>query len=78
MIVKLDVYPYDAVVGLGPIDSFSHPDYHDRVADAIAWLGTIDCELYVDCRPVAISGAGPAKFEFKRLKEALLFKMAWG
>lgn len=78
MVVKLDVYPYDAEIGLGDVESFSHPDYHNRVADAIAWLTSIGCAAHVDWRPVAISGSSPTKFEFKRLKDALLFKVAWG
>lgn len=78
MVVKLDVFPHDVVVGLGEVPSYENIEYHNRVMEALNWATSMGWKFGHDFRVNTLAGNTATIVEFKKQKHALLFKVAWG
>ncbi|MNK54719.1 hypothetical protein D3C87_737110 [compost metagenome] len=75
----LNVYPYEVDVALpDTVTSYGAQEYADRVEEAANWLGMMGLDMPEHWVFARISGDAPSRFEFKRSKDALLFKIAFG
>lgn len=75
----LDVYPHDVHIALpDATTTYQSTEYGDRVEEAIMWLATMGIQPDAHCRIRNVSGADGVTIEFKRSKDALLFKIAFG
>lgn len=75
----LDVYPYDVHIALpDATTNYQSAEYGDRVEEAMLWLDSMGIKAEQHWKIRGASGSDGVSLEFKRNKDALLFKIAFG
>ena len=76
---ELDVYPYDvAIAAPEGTTHYGGQEYADRIDEAFRWLEDMKLLSGRHWKFGAVSGSSPTILEFKKHKDAMIFKMAFG
>ncbi len=75
---ELDVYPYDVTIAIEGCDDFVGQEYLDRLNEAFQWLEDMKLMQDKHWRFNSVNGREPTRLEFKKHKDAMIFKMAFG